>query len=283
MKWGGKMNKEVRKKIYDGISIAILLVFLFLVFVPVMLMLSFSLRSYNSILANFWDWPQISMISNYVDAFGRIWLSLINSVIISLVTAVCAVMLSAMNGYVYGALEFAGKKFLMSMLFALMMVPSILALTTTFMLIKDLNLRDTWLALWLPWIAGGQIMGTVIMMTFIKNQAKELFESARLDGANEFSCFLRISVPLCKPIIAALIISNLMNTYNEFIWPLLVIDTPARQVVMVELARLHDATTNKLFSVQIAGFVISSIPLLILFLFGMRQFVEGLSSGALKA
>lgn len=277
------MNNELRKKIFDGISISVLLVFLFLVFVPVILMLTFSLRSYNSILANFWGMPELAMLSNYSEAFGKIWLNLINSVIVSSVTAVCAVMLSAMNGYVYGALEFAGKKFLMSMLFALMMVPSILALTTTFMLIKDLNLRDTWFSLWLPWIAGGQIMGTVIMMTFIKNQAKELFESARLDGANEFSCFLSISLPLCKPIIAALIISNLMSSYNEFIWPLLVIDTPSKQVVMVELARLHDATTNKLFSVQIAGFVIASIPLLVLFLFGMKQFVEGISSGALKA
>lgn len=272
------------KKIYgDIIRIVILAFLVFLVFVPIFLMLSFSFRSYNSILTDFWSLPERLAWSNYTKAFGRIYHGMLNSLFIVVIGAGASVFLASMNGYVAGTLEFPGKKAFVASLLALMMVPEILALTTTFILINDLGLIDSWFGLWLPWIAGGQIMGSVIMMTFIRNQAKELFEAARIDGAGEFLCFIRISFPLCLPIVVALFISNVINLYNQFIWPLIVINTPAKQVLMVELIRLQDSTTNRLFSVQIAGFVIASLPLLILFIVGMKQFVEGLSSGALKA
>jgi ABC-type sugar transport system, permease component len=171
------------------------------------------------------------------------------------------------------------------MMLALMMIPSVLTLTPSFKLIQRLGMKNTWWALWLPWASGGQVMGMYLCRTFIAAQPAALFESARIDGAREFQAFYKIAVPLAKPILATLVVTNMISLYGDFIWPLLVIDSNSKQVISVAIqtysSSTYGGTTN--YGAMIAGFVMATIPLLLMFMFSSRLYIEGITSGAIKA
>ena len=150
-------------------------------------------------------------------------------------------------------------------------------------LIQRLGLKNTWWALWLPWASGGQIMGMYLCRTFISSQPPALFESARIDGAREFQAFYKIAVPLAKPILATLVVMNMISLYGDFIWPLLVIDSNSKQVISVAVQIYSSSTGITDYGAMIAGFVMATIPLLIMFMFSSRLYIEGITSGAVKA
>jgi ABC-type glycerol-3-phosphate transport system permease component len=147
---------------------------------------------------------------------------------------------------------------------------------------QDLHLTNNWLALIFPWVSGGQVFGILLCRTFLSNQPAALFESARMDGATELAAYYKIALPLAKPILATLAIMNLMGFYNDFIWPLMVIDNNSRQVITVAIRVFQSMTGSIDLGSMVAGFVFSLIPLLILFMFGSRLYIEGVTSGAIK-
>ena len=208
---------------------------------------------------------------------------MVNSVVTVTVGTLLIVVLSAMSGYVFARLDFPLKNFLFMMMLALMMVPGVLTLTPSFKLIQRLGLKNTWWALWLPWASGGQIMGMYLCRTFISAQPAALFESARIDGAREFQAFYKIAVPLAKPILATLVVMNMISLYGDFIWPLLVIDSNSKQVISVAVQTYSSSTGTTDYGAMIAGFVMATVPLLIMFTFSSRLYIEGITSGAVKA
>ncbi|MCC5875158.1 MAG: carbohydrate ABC transporter permease, partial [Candidatus Sumerlaeia bacterium] len=144
------------------------------------------------------------------------------------------------------------------------------------------GLLNTWWALWLPYWAGGQIFGILLFRTFCEGIPESLFEAARIDGAGEFTIYTRIVLPLSLPIIATLAIIQFVGTYNDYVWPLVTISSPSNQVFAVGITQFAaDAQLD--MAPQMAGYIIGSIPLVIAFIFGMRYYVQGLTSGALKS
>jgi len=164
-----------------------------------------------------------------------------------------------------------------------MMVPGVLTLTPSFKQIQRLGMKNTWWALWLPWASGGQVMGMYLCRTFIAGQPAAVFESARIDGATEFKAFYLIAVPLAKPILATLVVMNMISLYSDFIWPLLVIDSNSKQVISVAIQTYSSSQGTSNYGAMMAGFVIATIPLLLMFSFSSRLYIEGITSGAVKA
>jgi ABC-type glycerol-3-phosphate transport system permease component len=121
-----------------------------------------------------------------------------------------------------------------------------------------------------------------ILRGFIAQLPNELFEAARMDGAGEFKTFLNIVVPLSKPIIGTVAIMNLLYVWNDFVWPLIVLSDDAKKTLPIGLAFFNGAYSTS-YGPLMAGYVIACIPLLVLFFFAMKYFIEGLTSGALKA
>ena len=104
-----------------------------------------------------------------------------------------------------------------------------------------------------------------------------------MDGAEEFAAFWQIAIPLSWPILVTLAMMNLVGTYNDFIWPLIIISTPSKQVVSVGLREFMSQFGISDMGPQMASYVIATIPLLVLFVFGMRYYIQGITSGAIKA
>ncbi|MGB9587840.1 MAG: carbohydrate ABC transporter permease, partial [Armatimonadota bacterium] len=153
---------------------------------------------------------------------------------------------------------------------------------SSFMWIKDLHLMNTRLALILPYIAGGQVFAIFILRSFMASIPEELFEAARMDGASEFRMFWNIAIPLSMRILGTVAIMNLLGVWNDYIWPLIVISDEAKRTLTIGLAFFR-GTYYVNYGTLMAGYVIACLPLLVLFFIAMRYFVEGLTSGALKA
>lgn len=277
LKQRSKMSAAAQILIYAASSILLLLAF-----VPIILMIILSLKSNVQIYGNFWSLPYPVHWENYRIAVNMLIPNMINSTLLVPLATTVTVLLSAMSGYVFARLKFPGKNFLYLLILSWLMIPGILTLTPSYKLMQDLKLYNTWWALFLPWVSGGQVFGILLCRTFIANHPAALFESARIDGATELKSFFKIAIPLAKPILATLAIMSMISYYNDFIWPLMVIDSNSKQMITVAIRVFQSATGNIDIGSMVAGFVFATIPLLILFLFGSRLYIEGVTSGAVK-
>lgn len=276
-------NKKVRDHVVQTVLIIVGVLLLLLSFVPVIVMILLSFKSTVQVYDNFWALPNPIMWNNYNTAAFQLFQNMINSLVLVAVSTLSVVILASIAGYVFARLNFPGKEFLYMLILALMMVPGVLTLTPQYTLMQDLGITNTWWSVYLPWVSGGQVFGIMLCRTFIASQPAALFESARIDGCTELQAYSRIALPLAKPILATLSIMTMIGQYNDFIWPLMVIESNEKQVITVAL-RVYQASVNGDLNigVEMAGFVIATIPLLILFLAGSNLYIEGITSGAVK-
>jgi ABC-type glycerol-3-phosphate transport system permease component len=272
-----------RKWAVQGALYLTLVVFLVLTFVPLAIMVTMSFRNNGQIYANFWGLPDPWLFSNYVQGFTSVIHYAVNSIADSLASVALIVVLSSLSGYVFAHHRFPGKEVLYLLILGLLMIPGILTLIPAFVLTHQLGIWNTPLALILPWTAGGQVLGIFLCRSFIASLPEELFEAGRIDGAGEFQLWYKVAVPLSWPILMTIAILSMVNNYNDFIWPLLVISSDSLQVISVGLTQFTTAHGVTDYGPQMAAYVVASVPLLIVFLFGMKYFIQGITSGAIKA
>lgn len=218
---------------------------------------------------------------NYGFAFEIVLEFIKNSLIISGVTVVGVLLLASLSAYAFGILEFPGRQVLFYLVLSLMMVPSAMTLIPSFVLVKDLGLMNTYWAMILPWIASGQVFAMFILRTFFESLPKELFDAARIDGASEWQGYWRIALPLSKSMLGVAAILNILGTWNNLIWPYLTVQKQALLPLTPGLWAYQTEYFTR-YGLTMAGLLLGSIPLIILFVFTSRWFVAGLTSGAIK-
>jgi ABC-type glycerol-3-phosphate transport system permease component len=251
-------------------------------FITIILMFFLSLKDNGQIYGRFWSPPDPIIWENYRTGWETMRRYVLNSLLYSFASVAGVVFLSSLSGYVFARHKFPGKEAIYLMILALLMVPGILTLIPAFVLVRDLGLLNTPWALILPWTAGGQVFGILLCRSFFATLPQDLFDAAKIDGAGEIEQYWRIAMPLSWPILVTLAIMHLVSTYNDFIWPLLTISDPSIQVVTVGLTQFTTEFGIINWGPRMAAYAVSSLPLVILFTFGMRYYVRGLTSGALK-
>ncbi len=260
-------------------SIIIFLVILTLY--PFFFMIMTSFKDYSQFIHFFWQ-PVLPLHwKNYLEAWKQIAPYVLNSFIVTGVSVAGVLLFSSFSAYVFARYKFPGSNFLFFAILALIMVPSVLTIIPAFMWIMKLGLLDTRWALILPYIAGGQVFTIFVFRTFFASIPSELLEAARIDGASEIVIFSKIVLPLSKPIIGTLAIINTINFYNDYLWPLLVIYEDKLKTIPIGLMFFRGQYASN-YGAQMAGYALASLPLFVLFLFTMKQFVRGLMSGAIK-
>ncbi|HEY8284579.1 MAG TPA: carbohydrate ABC transporter permease [Chloroflexota bacterium] len=218
---------------------------------------------------------------NYVTAGQFVVHYVFNSIIISGVTCLGVLFVGSLTAYVFARFTFPGKGFLYQAILVLLMIPPILTLVPAFLLVKNLHLLNTWGALILPYMAFGMAFAIFILRTFYEGMPEELFEAARIDGASEFTVFIRIAAPLSKSILGVVAVLNILGTWNNYVWPLVTIQSDNLFPLALGLTAYRQAYYT-LWGPLMAGYVIGTIPLIVLFAFTSKLFVDGLSGGALK-
>lgn len=248
---------------------------------PMLLMVVMSLKNKEQIVFEFFTIRPPFYVENYAIAFGFISPFILNSVWMALASTVLTVSVTALAGYAFGKLEFPFKRLLFWILFAKMMLPGIMNLIPSFTLAWKLGILDTSLPVILFCAGTSQPFWVFVMRTFVAQQPQELFESMRIDGANEWQIFRFLAFPLLRPMVALMSINVFVSVWNDYIWPLVTIQSFEKRPLTVGLAYLTAAHPGD-YGMLTAGYVIAALPLLILFFISMKQFIEGLTAGAIK-
>jgi ABC-type glycerol-3-phosphate transport system permease component len=272
-----------RQQFDQVVIVGILIALLILTMIPIILMVVMSLKDNGQIYGRFWSLPNPIRWPNYTQGIGTMSNYIKNTLVYSAISMVAVVVLSSLTGYAFARHRFPFKEPLYLAVLALLMIPGVLTLIPSFVLVKELGLLNTPWALILPWTSGGQVIGTLLCRTFFATLPQELFDSGKIDGASEFQLYSKIAVPLSWPILVTLAIMHIVGTYNDFIWPLLTISSPNLQVVSVGLTEFTSQFGITDWGPRMAAYVVATIPLLVLFTFGMRYYVRGITAGAIKA
>ncbi len=227
-------------------------------------------------------WPEQATLDNYsrwltqLD-YGQFFF---NSVVVALVVVLGNIAFCSMVAYALAKMQFPGKKVLFVLVLLTLMVPGVVTLVPMFVLVANMGLVNTYPALILPFLAGP--LGVFLMRQFIMGVPDALLEAARIDGAGEFRIFLRIVMPQCGPAIATLAILTFLGSWNNFLWPLVVAQTEKIYTLPVALSLYSVGSNGTFYGLLMAGSVLVVTPILILFLFLQRYFVQGIAMTGLK-
>jgi ABC-type glycerol-3-phosphate transport system permease component len=207
----------------------------------------------------------------------------LNSLLVSGASALGVVVLGSLTAYVLSRQRFFGSRAIFLFIIATMMFPGVLTFVPSFMLVREMGLLNTYWAMILPYIAGGQVFAIFVFKGFFDGLPEELFESARIDGAGHLQLYWRLVLPLSKPIFSVVMVMNVLGTWNNFLWPFVTNSEDKHHVIASGLYILYGSSYNQNLSTLFAAYTISSIPLLILFVFATRPFIQGITAGAFKA
>ena len=205
------------------------------------------------------------------------WLK--NSLIVTGVNTIVILFTSTLLGYVFARFEFKGKKFLFSILMYTMMVPAQVTMITSFLLIDSIGLYDSLLALIIPTFVSA--FGVYLCKQYIEEIPKSLIESARIDGAGDFTIYWKIVIPQIKPAIGSLAIFTFLQYWNDYLNPLLYLSSTDRMTLPLALSYFSTQHTSDL-SATMAAAALIMIPSSIVFIIFQKQFVKGIAMTGMK-
>ena len=268
------------------IQYLLLLILLILSFFIVGVMVSLSLRRTLLIYIDFWAIPWPAYWGNYQDAVFDLLPSLWRTLYVCALSIFGIVAISCGCAYTFARLRFPGRDFLYYLVLAVMMIPGIILLTPHFIMANDLNLRGSLWGLIVFYVAGGLPFGIFLITTFFRSQPAEIFEAARIDGASELRSLYQIAIPLAWPILVTVAMMNFLNIYSDFIWPSLILPQ-SQQTLILALEQyspsIGEFASRQDIGMQTAGYAFATVPQLIVFVVGMKYFIQGVTSGAVKA
>ncbi len=282
----GRHQYRRQRRLGSSLQYIALAILLFFAFFIILVMVAMSLRPTVLIYADFWALPWPPVMTNYQTAVLDLLPSMWRTLFISVVSIVGMLVVACPSAYAFARMKFPGSDFFFYLVLAVMMIPGIILLTPHFILAQQLHLRGTLSGLILFYIAGGQPFAIFLLSTFFRSQSEEIFEAARIDGSNELHSLLRIAIPLAWPILMTVAILNFLSIYDDFIWPRLMLPQHLETLVLA-LERYNpqigEYSSRPELGPQAAGYVFASIPQLLIFVFAMKYFIQGLTSGAVKA
>jgi len=262
------------------------LIFITLVFVaPLLWMLSTSFKTNPETTQWPLSWiPREFSVEGYRELFNPTsetpvlrWF--VNSMIAATAHTLLVLVTAAPAAYALARMHFRGKNLMFAVIISTLFIPPIILITPLYLVVDTLGWLDTLLAVIVPSAAGA--LGVFLLRQFFISLPRELEEAAVLDGANRFQIFTRIILPLSKAPLATLALLSFLTNWNDFLWPIYVLFSPKNLVLPPGLSKLQGAYETD-YAVVMAGAVLASIPVLILFLMAQRYIIEGVSRSGVK-
>lgn len=237
---------------------------------------SFTMMSYppqlipdDPSLQNYYD-----ILFTFQDGLFPRWF--FNTLFTTLCITIGSLFLNTLSGYIFAKKEFWGRDVVFSLLLSTLMIPTAVTLIPAFLMVNRLGLFNTYWALIIPGLASP--FGIFMMRQFIQSLPSELIEVAKIDGASELRIFWSIIIPLSTPAMAALGIFTVINAWNAFLWPLVVLRANTMRTLVVGLATVQ-GEFNINYGLVMAGSVLTVLPMLVLYILFQPYFVEGLRMG----
>jgi len=254
----------------------------FLTVAPFLWMVLTSFKGLNEILTYPPTWlPKSFKFENYANAFqaasfGRFYF---NTLLVALLCTLGQLVTCSTAAFAFARLKFWGRDFLFLIFLGTMMIPGQVTMIPTFIILYRLGWIDTYAALIVPGLASA--FGTFLLRQFFLAIPRDLEDAAYIDGCSRFGVLWRIILPLSKPALATLAIFTFMYFFNDFLWPLIVVNSEQMRTVQLGLAIFRDRYITQ-WDLLMAGSVTSTLPLLIVFFFAQKYFIKGITLSGLK-
>lgn len=255
-----------------------------LMLVPTLWGLSASFKPEKEVLAEGIHFlPQDFTFENYIEVFTNrnnpVLRWFFNSLVIAVLNVVLYLFIASMAAFAFSRLKFKGRETLFMVCMMSMMIPGIINIIPNYVIIEKLGLLDNYLAMVLPGLGG---VGSVFMIRqFMKGIPKEYDEAARIDGASNWCIYTRVILPLCRPALITAGIFAFQGSWNDFLWPLIVTNSPETRTLTSGLYIMQGLYSHQ-YGKLLAGAMLSALPVLIVFLFGQKYIVEGIGVGGVK-
>ena len=286
-----KMNTIKRKKLPLGQIISHIVIFCLLIMVlfPFYILVINSFKAPADILKNPLSFPGENDAAVVTGAFEAAWpfisKYIVNTFWVALLEVFGVLLFASLAAYGFSRFNFKGKNLLFMVFLAFMMVPGILTLATQYSLVySTLNLKQTHAGVILPAIAGGMPINVFLIKTFFDGIPADIYEAAEIDGANKLRCYFKVAIPLSAPILFTVGLSTLLGAWNDVIWARLILyGAEDLYTIGVGVFTIFGSSAAKIPDTVIyAGYCLASLPLLVAFFFTSKQFIRGLTDGAVK-
>ncbi len=274
---------KFKKKFPQIVIFITLVILLFMTLFPFYMMIVNSFKTPQEYLTKPLGVPTEWVTSYYKFAWQKIKNYFINTLIIAISEILFQTTITALAAYGFSRFKYKGKNALFMVVLAVTMVPGVLTLIPSYVLVYNMGLTGSLLGVIAPQLVAP--FNILLLKNFIEGLPKDLFESAEMDGASQFKMFKAIAIPLAKPIIFTIILTTLMGCWNDLIWPrLILLNQENLYTISVGIMELTNSYGAESFGigVPLAAYVIVSVPLLIAFFATSKQFISGLTTGAIK-
>jgi raffinose/stachyose/melibiose transport system permease protein len=251
---------------------------------PLVWMIYTTFKTMPEITRSVWALPSSLNPKNYEIVLSRSNLPryYVNSIVVSTISVGALTLLSAMAGFVFARIPFRGSNAMFILFLAGMMIPIHITLIPVYIMLRDLGLLSTLWALIFPYVGFGLPLSIFILRSFFAELPVELEDAARIDGCSTAGIFWRIMLPLARPAIVTVIIVNLVNTWNEYLFALTFIHKGEYRTLPLGLAEFEGAQGALNIDLVFTALTLAALPVLVVYFLAQRQILSGLTAGALK-
>ena len=272
-----------RKRILGGAGYYIVAVLLAVIaLVPFVWMISTSLKSRGALMSIPIEWiPAEPTLDAYGEVFSRFpFLKTIgNSLFITCSFTLLTIVSASMAAFAFAKIRFRGSRLVLGLYLATMMIPTQVTMIPLFVVMNKLGLIDSYASVILPGIF--KPFAVFMLVQQMRAIPEDFLDAARIDGAGIFQVYRRIALPMCAPTIATLAVTTFMESWNDYLWPLLMLTDRNKMTLPIALSTLN-GQYNTEYNVLMAGSLISMIPIVIIYLCAQKQFKNGLMAGGIK-
>lgn len=253
-----------------------------LALIPFLWMISTSLKSRGALMSIPIEWiPAEPTLDAYTEVFSRFpFLRTIgNSLFISVAFTLITLVSASMAAFAFAKLRFRGSGVILSIYIATMMIPTQVTMIPLFVVMNRLGLIDSYASVILPSMF--KPFAVFLLVQQMKTIPNDYLDAARIDGAGLFHIYFRVALPLCIPTLATLAVTTFMESWNDYLWPLLMLTDRNKMTLPIALSSLN-GQYNTEYNVLMAGSLISMIPIIIIYIAAQKQFKAGLMAGGIK-
>jgi multiple sugar transport system permease protein len=265
----------------QAVTHLILLLFALAAALPFLWMVFGSFKEYKELTSSMALLPQNWTLDNYDQIIGRVnFLNAFrNSIIVAVITTACVMLTSSAAGYVLAKYRFPGKELIFTLILATLMIPFAVVIIPLYVFISDIGAMDQLAGIILPGM--WSTFGIFLMRQFMEGIPSELLDAARIDGASEWRIYSQLMVPLAGAPLAALAILTFLGSWDSFLWPSLVLNSPDKQTIPLVLAGLRSLYWSR-YDLYMAGSMLTVVPVMLVYLFASKHFIRGIALTGLK-
>lgn len=277
-------HRSVGRLAGGGLIQLLLVGYAVIVVYPLLIMLASSLKSTGEIFANPLSLlPETIRFSNYAEAWNQANFGTYfrNSIFVGVVSVLLILFFGSMAAYVLARFSFPGNRAIYLLFLAGFMIPVRLAIVPLFIMMRDLRLLDTLWSLIVVYVAAGMPFTIFLMVNFFRHIPRDLEDAAVLDGAGPFQVYYQIMLPLVRPALATVGLFHFLSVWNDFFFPLIFIRSENLRTVPLGVSTFFGEYSND-WSLMFAALSISIMPVIVVYLLASKQFIAGLTSGAIK-